>query len=572
MGTPISPVERGVPRGADRRSPCNRFGARAGWGGRRGLIGATALGVLAGAGALGAGQPALAADRSLQFEGLAPEGLDHFFIDFDVPEGIVEVELRHTTRTAGAVLDWGLDGPRGSLGWGGGNVEPARISAGSASRSYLAGPLEPGAYRVVVGLARLPDPPEPVAYAVEVVLREAETAPAEPERASYAAAPPLESGARWYAGDLHVHSRESGDARPSLDALAAFAAGRGLDFIVLSEHNTVSATQWIPSVQARWPSLLLVPGIEFTTYDGHAGAFGATAWVDHRIGQPGATIEAAAEAIHAQGALLVVNHPNLALGDACIGCAWAHGLDPAEIDAIEIITGGWSPVGRLFFDQNLALWEAWLDAGAQIAAVGGSDDHQAGAGTGPTDSPVGSPTTLIYAESLSVADLTAGLAAGRTVVKLQGPDDPMIELWPTPRPALGEAPPFGALYVAEITGGLGATLEWVEDGEVVEQRPVEADPARFERRMSVGAGRLRAQLRVDGEPRVLTSHWFPAGGPVEDSGEDNGGEVGISKDDPAGCGCGGQRSPRAPGALLGLGVGLGLARRRPAQPGRPRPR
>ena len=63
----------------------------------------------------------------------------------------------------------------------------------------------------------------------------------------------------------------------------------------------------------------------------------------------------------------------------------------------------------------------------------------------------------------------AGLAAGRTVVKLQGPDDPMVELWPEPRPALGEAPPPGARYVAEISGGSGATLQWVEDGRVVEE-------------------------------------------------------------------------------------------------------
>ena len=554
----------------------NDLGARPGFGWRWGPIRAALVGVLA----LGAAAPPAAADERLAFEGTAPAGVDHFFIDFDVPEGIIELELRHEVRTEGAVLDWGLDGPAGSLGWGGGNTEAARVGENAASRSYLAGPLPAGRYRVVVGEARVPEPPAVVEWAVELNLRTAETAPPEPERGPYVASPPLSSSSsggssaspgRWYAGDLHVHSRESGDARPSIDEVAAFAASRGLDFVVLSEHNTVSATQWITGAQARWPALLLVPGIEVTTYDGHAGAFGATEWVDHRIGQPGSTIEATAAAIHAQDALLIVNHPNLQLGDACIGCAWDHALDPAEVDALEVITGGWSPVGQLFYDQNIALWEAWLDTGAQIAAVGGSDDHRAGEGTGPTDSPIGSPTTLIYAASLSVADLRAGLAAGRTVVKLQGPDDPMVDLWPEPRPALGEAPPPGARYVAEISGGSGATLQWVEDGRVVEEVALTEDPARVERRMSLGAGRLRAQLLVDGAPRVLTSHWFPAGDPLEDSGAD----AIPAKGGAEGCSCAAPRTGPGGWALILTWIALlgpfWLLRRR-AQPGRPSPR
>ena len=547
-GQPRGPV--GALIGGERRSR-SPHGAWARW-----LVGA-ALSLLA--------ARAWGADEALRVEGVVPEGPDHFFVDFDVPEGIVEIEVAHATDHPEAVLDFGLDGPAGSLGWGGGNPEPARVGARSASRSYRAGPLPAGVYRVVVGKARLPAAPAEVGWRLDIALRGAETAAAELERRPYTPSPPLRSGPAWYAGDLHVHSRESGDASPSIDEVAAFAAGRGLDFVVLSEHNTTAHGQWLGSAQARWPALLLVPGIEFTTYDGHAGAFGATEWVDHRIGQPGATIEAAAAAIHDQDALLIVNHPNLALGGACIGCAWEHALDPADIDAVEIITGGWSPAGQLFFDANLATWEGWLDAGARVAPVGGSDDHRAGAGTGATDSPIGSPTTLIYAESLSVEGLRAGLAAGRTVVKLQGPGDPMIELWPEPRPPLGDDPPAGARFEATVTGGAGATLEWVEDGAVVSSEVVSGESTTLAWRMSPGARRLRAQLRVDGAPRVVTGHWF-AGAALD---EDSGGQENLSKTQPGACACGGEGSAAGLGAL---GLLAALLRRRRAQPGRPRPR
>src|SRR6185503_19885306 len=115
-----------------------------------------------------------------------------------------------------------------------------------------------------------------------------------------------------------------------------FARGRGLDFIELSDHNVLSQLDLVGAVQPDHSYLLLVPGMEFTTYAGHANAIGATQWVDHKIGQPDVTIAGAFAALHEQGALVPINHPVLDLGDVCIGCAWDHEIDPASIDAVEI--------------------------------------------------------------------------------------------------------------------------------------------------------------------------------------------------------------------------------------------
>ncbi len=493
----------------------------------------------------------LAGEVSIPLSGVVPDdGLDHFFLPFEVPEGVVEIEVRHTATNADTVLDWGIDGPDGFVGWGGGNVEPAVVNADAASRSYRTTPIVPGTWQVVVGKAKLADPPGE--YEVEVILRDTVTLPAQPERTPYTASPALRTGPGWYAGDLHVHSRESGDATPTIDEIATFADGAGLDFVVFSEHNTTSQNDFLVDAQTRYPDLLLLPGIELTTYSGHAGATGATEWVDHRLGQPGATMAAAAEAIHAQDALLVINHPTLQLGDACLGCAWEGDLDPADIDAVEVITGGWAPVGQLFFAGSVGLWESWLDGGARIAAVGGSDDHTGGAAPGGRDSPIGSPTTLVWAEELSAEALLAGIRAGLTVVKLQGPDDPMLELWPaTGSPTLDDTPD-DVPWTATVSGGTGTVLQWVVDGETAESVTVDADPFAHTRSFDAPATglRVRAVLLVNGEERVVTSYrWVEDAVPVQA--------------EPCGCASG-----TAAGAGAAVLTGLALVRRRRAPPRR----
>ncbi len=449
----------------------------------------------------------------LLLEGQVPDdGLDHFFLEFEVPAGIAEIEVRHDDLSDANILDWGLDDPDGFRGWGGGNAEPAVVGAEAASRSYLTGPIQPGTWRVVVGKAKIVEPPGQ--YRVEIELREAPTLPAQPARTPWVDPGALATGARWYAGDLHVHSLESGDATATLDEIADLARERGLDFVVITDHNTVSHLDWLGDAQARHPDVLLIPGMEFTTYAGHANAFGVSAWVDHRIGQPGATIEAAAAAFAEQGALLSVNHAELDLGDVCIGCAWEHAF-PEPLAGIEVGTGGWDPVGQLFTPLVLTTWEDLASQGRRLAALGGSDDHRAGTDTGPFASPIGDPTTLVWAEALSVEAILAGVAARRTVVKLQDGADPMVDL------ALG-----GSTVTASVSGG-GDQLVWVVDGVEAGRVDVAGDP--FEASLELDGERLRAEVWVAGAPRTLTSHlWADEAEPVE---------AGAPPVDERGCGC-----------------------------------
>ncbi|MFO0547652.1 MAG: CehA/McbA family metallohydrolase [Polyangiaceae bacterium] len=448
------------------------------------------------------------ADTVLVLDGVADAGEpDHFFVDFDVPAGTAEIQIEHDDLSDTDILDWGLYDPSGFRGWGGGNTEPIVIDADAASRSYLTGSITPGTWRLVVGKAKLDS--DGGAYHAVITLREATTLAPQPERAPYADPGAVVSGARWYAGDFHVHSRESGDARPSLDEIVAFAKSRGLDFVELSDHNTTSQLDFMVDAQSRAGDFLLLPGVEFTTYAGHANGIGATAFVDHKIGQPGVTIDGAVDAFHDMGALFSINHPALDLGDVCIGCAWKHELTASKVDAVEIATAG---SAIIFINDALAFWERLCDGGHHIAALGGSDDHTAGTDIGPFGAPIGSPATYVYADELSVSAILDAVRAGRTVVKVRGPEDPMIEL----SRRASDTSPTGLSLTATITGpSAGLQARWVKNGAAGDFIPIDGDGAELSLDVDPIADgaedRYRLELWEGTNPVTFTSHvWLSA--------------------------------------------------------------
>jgi hypothetical protein len=527
-----------------------------------------------------ASRPAIA-DSEVVLDGNVPEdALDHFFLPFDVPAGTAEIEVRHVGLTDGNVLDFGLDDPNGFRGWGGGNVEPAVVGVEAASRSYLAGPLPSGTWRVVVGKANVAK--SPAAFAVTVILRDSPTLGPQ-LRTAYAPAPALSTEARFYAGDFHTHSRDSGDARPSLDELAAFARSRGLDFAEVSDHNTVSQLGSFVEAQARSPALLLLPGIEFTTYDGHANAIGATRWFDHKIGQPGVTIQGAVDAIRASGALFSINHPALDLGDLCIGCGWHHTVDPTTVDAVEISTG---KADALFGDATIAFWESLLDAGSHAAAIGGSDDHRASLEQDTFGSAIGEPTTMVFARELSAAALVAGVRSGRTVVKFAGASSAMIELSsssPLPEGS-SRLEAFTTTIRARVSGGVGRGFRFVRDGVPITDEPFTIADDPFEASLVVDGPldretRIRAEVLRGSKRETVTSHVFvraPANGVggTAGAGATTGGSAGgggspasapganANADTEAdSCACGVAGRPGHGPGLLAIAGGLALARR-----------
>ncbi len=462
------------------------------------------------------------ADQLLTLDStVAAGGLDHERIGFDVPAGIAEIEVEHRDHSDEDILDWGLEDPSGFRGWGGGNEENIIVNADAASRSYLTGEITPGRWNIIIGKAKIGG--ASVSYRLRITLRETSTLPAQTERRNYQPVPALGSGARYYAGDLHVHSRESGDASPTLDELGTFAKTQGLDFIELSDHNTPAQADYILDAQSRHPQLLFIPGVELTTYRGHLNGIGATRFVDHKIGQPGVNIEAVAEGLHEQGALVSINHPLFDLGELCIGCSWEHELAFEHIDAVEIATAG---AGILFSETTLAFWDEILDSGRHAAPIGGSDDHSAGERIGPFGTPVGVPATYVYAEELSVAAIVRGIQLGRTVVKLQGAGGPMVELGSGAAVVGDTVRADNAVLDAKLTRAMGLKVRWVVNGRPGASVEVTADPYLLSREVSApasGEDRYRVEVLQDEIPITVTSHLWITRGEDEGCGCENAG-------------------------------------------------
>jgi hypothetical protein len=494
-------------------------------------------------------QPVRAAETTIDLSGEVPDDPDrHFSIEFDVPAGTREIAV-HQESMKGNVLDFGIEDPAGVWrGWAGSRIRDVVIGEQAATRSHVPGPIAAGRWTIVIGEADVDV--WPATFTLQVTLRDAPTLAPQTDRRPYAPPAALRGEARWYAGDFHVHSLESNDARPPLDEIATFAKGRGLDFVHVSDHNTHTQLDYFVDAQARHPDFLFLPGAEYTTYWGHASAIGATRWVDDRTELPGRGIVEAVTQYHAQGALFSINHPMLDLGDLCIGCAWEQELPVELVDGVEIGTG----VFGVVTDLAVEYWDGLCDQGRHLPALAGSDDHQAGQATDALSAPIGNPTTMVFAGELSVEAILEGIRLGRTVVKLAGPSDPMAEISSSVAPEGDTIRANSVRLTAAITGGLGYQARWVKNGE--EQEPVEvvSDPFLLELDLSAPAtGEDRWRVEVleseNGNRRTVTSHlWIEAGEEVEMP-------MGPSS---GGCGCSVPRRGRS-GWLAGCLWALALA-------------
>lgn len=475
---------------------------------------------------------------TIDLAGEVPEaGGDYYIVEFEVPAGTVEIEIAHSDESDRNILDWGVWGPNGFRGWGGGNTESAVIGAEAASRSYVPGPITAGTWELVIGKAKILE--APATYTATVTLRDVATLSPRPRATPEPVT--LEEGPRWYKGDFHVHSLQSGDATASLEEIVALARDRGLDFVVLSNHNTDSHLELIAAYQASVDDVLLIPGQEVTTYSGHGNAVDITDYIDHRIGFQGRTITDVLDDVSAQDATFIINHPALALGDACIGCAWEHDDTPwDQVTAIEIHTGPFS-VASLFVPTVRAMWETRADEGFRWAAVGGSDDHRAGMGTSGTQSPIGSPTTLVYADALSAAAINEGLRDGRTMVMLPDPDQPMIDLTISTDRVDGmigdEVAGHEVTLTAHVTGGDGAQVAVYQNGEkaMYENLDSDDDTVSWTIPVSETGDRFHVELNRGSAPRVITSHVYATYVPPEPMPPDA--MPPPPSEDNAGCGC-----------------------------------
>lgn len=328
------------------------------------------------------------------------------YLPVEVAPGTAALRVSLEYERAGAVLDLGCIGPSGFRGWSGGARESFVIGASCATPGYLPAEIEPGVWQVMLGLHRIPAEGAPFRLSAESVTGldpvDSAAVPAPPVPSSRPARRllPAAPGRRWLAGDLHAHTVHS-DGALTVPELAAFAVERGLDFLAVTDHNTISHHPELPAASARY-GITLLPGQEVTTGDGHAGVLGDTGWIDFRR-SPDDWLEDA----EAGGGLMSVNHPIAG------PVSWMHPMR-RHPPLVEVWHWSWLD---LTWTTPLAWWQAWDPA---AIPVGGSDWHREG-----SDAPPGTPTTWAEAEGTEPEAILDALRAGRVSVSA-GRDGPVL--------------------------------------------------------------------------------------------------------------------------------------------------
>jgi hypothetical protein len=274
--------------------------------------------------------------------------------------------------------------------------------------------------------------------------------------------------------------------------MAERAGGRGLDFMFLTDHNTVSG--WEALREAVGGAIAVLPGNELTTFHGHALALGPRRWLDWRTGLGGRRIDDVARDVRAEGGVFVVAHPPAPPDPICTGCCWTHrDFDPALAHAVEVWGGLWDgPEERNH--GCLALWRDWLNAGHRLAATGATDAHR------PEDWEGAVPLTYLHAEDTSLDALLGALRAGRTYVS----SGPLVQIR-----AVGRGGPEAAIG-EEVAASPLPTLEaWCEASPPAELRLVGNGDTIARRRVD-GAGRIEEVARA-GDRWCCAELWSPGG-------------------------------------------------------------
>ena len=159
--------------------------------------------------------------------------------------------------------------------------------------------------------------------------------------------------------DLHVHTSYSKDGESSVEEILRAAETAGLDVIAITDHDTVDGAKKAISLPS---SVLVIPGIEVSTRQGHLLVLGVT-----EIIPAGLDVVETVNIARRMGALLILPHPYH---------VWRHGVARRKKAGMSVVDAVES------FNSRYIVGSANKKA-ARIArrlgkpCVGGSDAHNA---------------------------------------------------------------------------------------------------------------------------------------------------------------------------------------------------
>lgn len=428
-------------------------------------------------------QPAGASAASyaeLRLEGVirGSQSQSYVKVPFAVPAGTerVTITFDYIGREHHTALDLGLLDPSALRCWSGGNKSLLTVGLSDATPSCLPGAIPPGTWNVLIGAPNI-RPMVESHYTIHIWLSSTGAVAAQPEILRE----PLRPGPAWFRGDLHMHTAHSDGQCPSQSGnmvpcpvffTVEAAARRGLDFIAITDHNASSQYDAMRELQPYFDKVLLIPGREITTFQGHINFLGSTDFIDFRLdGKTVPDMNTILRSARDVGAITSINHPLAPSGEICMGCGWTPvtPVDMHLLTGVEAVNGGSERYGL----SDLPFWNKQLNRGCRLTGIGGSDNHRPLRPLDQTGS-IGSPTTVVYATDLSAPAILDGIRAGHVFIDVAGTKDRLLELSARAGNQVrhsGDSLDAGAGMVvhfeAHATNAVGGHVRWVEDGREI---------------------------------------------------------------------------------------------------------
>ena len=237
----------------------------------------------------------------------------------------------------------------------------------------------------------------------------------------------------YFRGIFHVHSEFSPDSKVALATVVKTARKARLDFVVVTDHNTLDGRAAYQKMPAPHEPLLIF-GDEITTPDGHLIALG----ISHEPPESVKTSQALIDWIHQSGGWAVVAHP---VGERTPWKNWnVRGADGMEIynfayafylqnklklsaKASFLSPRGFLKSANHISEKAFQLWNEQLARGGNFAAFGGTDAHihSRWLGFSPESFILyfSSVTMYVRADSFSEEKILESLGKGRSFIAFE---------------------------------------------------------------------------------------------------------------------------------------------------------
>ena len=195
--------------------------------------------------------------------------------------------------------------------------------------------------------------------------------------------------------DLHCHSRFSADGVAEPEALVEEARAKGLNGFAITDHNTSACVDYfaqhgfLNKEGTPVNGLLIIPGQEITTAEGHLLALGVSL-PDNLKGIP--AVEAV-KLIHEKGGLAIPPHPY----DFFRAGIREPVLETLDIDALEVFNAA-----TTFKRYNKHAFQYAQSRGLPMTAASDAHDHAA----------LGTAYSILEAEEFSVAGVLQAIRKG----------------------------------------------------------------------------------------------------------------------------------------------------------------